>query len=423
MIPCAKSELLLFDDAPVQTSIASSSWIDFHSLSDPSSSNQLEFLINGSQDEYIDFNDTKLYLRIKVTSTPAESLIAPVNSLISSLFSDVSIQLNDITVQGGEPYYPYKAMIENMLLFDNSSKKTQLEAGGFVKDEAEKFNDATNSSHIKRAGWVENGKSLELIGPLHLDLATQPRYILPRVDIRVRMIRSMSEFCLNSWANPSITKCDVTIDKAILFVRKVRVMSSVLHGHEMGLETSNAIYPIQHVSMDCVTVPSGQLSFTKEHIFQGRMPKFLVVAMVKNSGFVGSLTNNPFLFEHFNVGYFGLFRDGECIPERTPFVIEDNDSFARVYQTMFHSLELFNRNDTNGITMRDFKHGSMFFVLNLTPDLTVGSGCQQAYRTGNMRIEVKFRSALTTSINILLYGVFDGKIEISKDRNIFIDYI
>ena len=416
----------MFDELPVQTSIAGAGWSDYHSISDPASSAQLEFFIPGNQDEYIDFNDTKLRLDLSVQRTPDTVAVAPANNILGSMFSDVSVQLNDVTIQGGEPYYPYKAMIETLLLFDAGSKKTHRRAGGYIKDEAGKCNNVDNAGYKARLALVTGGKRLEVVGPLHVDLATQPRYLLPRVDVRVRMVRASTQFAIDSLAADP-TACKLVIHKAILYVRKVRVLPSVLHGHELGLQAHNAIYPVQHVSVDSHTVPSGQQSFTKENLFQGRMPKFLVVGMVTNNAFVGAYNQNAFNFQHFNISYIGLFRDGESVPERTPYDdLTDTQHYVRPYMGTVHALEQFNRNENNGITLADFVGGSMLFAFNLTPDMTVGGnsgGVQQPYRTGNLRLEVKFKSALTDAINIIYYGVFDGKIEITKDRTIHLDYL
>jgi len=239
------------------------------------------------------------------------------------------------------------------------------------------------------------------------------------------LVRTTTAFAVDAM-DVQPTACKVNIHKAILYVRKVRVLPSVQHGHELGLQSHNALYPIQHVSMDSHTVPAGQQSFTKENIFQGRMPKFLVVGMVTNGAFVGTYNRNPFNFQHFGISYLGLFRDGECVPERTPYDMPDENHYVRSFLGSIHALEQFNRNENNGITLTDFMGGSMLFAFNLTPDLTAGGnsgGVQQPYRQGNLRLEVKFRTALTESINIIYYGVFDGKIEVTKERTIHLDYL
>ena len=429
MIPVAKSELLLFDETPLQSSITSSSWVDFHTISNPANNGPLEFYIGGTQDEYLDLNDTKLYLEVRLTTDPAANVCAPVNLLHSSLFQDVAISLNDVVVQGGTQLYAYKAMLESMLQFDNGVKKTQLRAAGYCADAAGRFNSGApdNAGFATRAAWTSNQKIVKLIGPLHLDIMTQPRYILPRVDVRVRMTRQTNaSFYINSFdINNPIKTASIEITKAVLYVRKVKTLPSVVEGHEMGLLHSNALYPIQHVDMQYLSISSGVSSFNRENLFQGRMPKFVAIAMVADSAFSGNFTQNPFNFRHFNINYCGLFRDGECIPERTPYTITDGHTasdFTRPYMGMLHALEMFNRNDGNGITLEEYAAGSTIFVFNLTPDLTAGSGTQQTYRTGNIRLEMKFGVATPSAINVIVYAVFDGKIEITKDRNIHLDY-
>ena len=53
----------------------------------------------------------------------------------------------------------------------------------------------------------------------------------------------------------------------------------------------------------------------------------------------------------------------------------------------------------------------------MTPDLSIAGHAQTA-RDGNLRLELKFSAALNTTINVIVMGIFDGRIEITKHRNI-----
>lgn len=422
MIPCGKSELMLFDPTPIQSTMLSSSWVDFHTLNSTDGDGPLEFNIPAAQDEYLDLNDTTLYVRLKVQNSADTVVIAPVNLMLHSLFQDVTLKFNDTVVQGGDQLYGYKAIINSLLLFDKGTKDTQLRLAGYCKDRAGLFEDKSNSGFIERARWIAGGKELELMGGLHLDMMNQPRYILPGVGMHLRLTRAKSKFPLLCLDDASGISSKIVITEAILYVRRVKMMSSVIEGHEDGLTNHNAIYPIQHMRMETFTVSKGAQSISKENLFQGKMPKFIAIAMVENAAFNGSLNKNPFLFKHFNVNYVGLFREGESIPYRQPFEIMSSDRFVRPYMSMIQALEQFNRNENNGITLNDYMRGNTFFIFNLTPDLVCGSGCQQAYRNGNLRLDMKFASPLAASINVLVYGVFDASLEITKTRNIILDY-
>jgi len=341
--------------------------------------------------------------------------------LLHSMFQDVTITLNDTVIQGGDQLYSYKAFMNSLLLFDKGTKNTQLTAAGWYADEPEKFDVVVAAENKGFKSRLALNAGFELIGPLHLDIMTQPRYLLPGVDVKVRLTRQKDSFTLMC-ANKDGAVASIVLTSAVLYVRRVKVLSSVLAGHELGLLKHNALYPVQSTKAQTFTIATGTQSINKENIFQGRMPKLVVVAMVRNAAYNGDFKQNPFEFGQHNISYCGLFRDGECIPEREPYVIESDGHLMRPYMAMIQSLEMFNKNVNNGITFNEYKNGSTLFVFNLCPDLTAGSGCQQAYRSGNLRLELRFRSAIAATISVIVYGVFDGKIEITKNKNILLDY-
>jgi len=421
MIPCAKSELMIFEEVPVQSSMLSSCWVDIHSINNPEQDGPLEFIIPNSQDEYLDLNDTKLYLRGKVQVTVPDAVVAPVNLLLHSLFQDVTITLNDTVIQGGDQLYSYKAFMNSLLLFDKGTKNTQLSAAGWYPDEPEKFNvaDLTGNKGFQSRNALNDG--FELIGPLHLDIMTQPRYLIPGVDVKVRLTRQKNSFTLMC-SNKNGNVARVVLTSAVLYVRRVKVLSSVLDGHESGLLKYNALYPVQSTRAQTFTIATGSQSINKENLFQGRMPKIVVVGMVGNSAYNGNFKQNPFEFGQHGISYCGLFRDGECIPEREPYAIDKEGQLMRPYMSMIQGLEMFNKNANNGIKYNEFQNGSTLFVFNLCADLTAGSGCQQAYRSGNLRLELRFRTPLAATISVIVYGIFDGKMEITKNKNILLDY-
>ena len=85
-------------------------------------------------------------------------------------------------------------------------------------------------------------------------------------------------------------------------------------------------------------------------------------------------------------------------------------------------MELFNRNESIGISLADFGAGGYtLFAFNLTPDLTI-AGHAQPYSEENLRLELKFDAATSDSINVVIMAIFDGKVEITRQRNVIVDY-
>ena len=91
---------------------------------------------------------------------------------------------------------------------------------------------------IERNG-LQDQDLYQMCGSLQLDFFDQPKYLIPGVNVRLVLSRNSPNFCVsNSKISPT-----VIISQAKLHIRRVRVEPSVLIGHQIGLNTQNAIYP------------------------------------------------------------------------------------------------------------------------------------------------------------------------------------
>ena len=98
---CTKSELDLFSVPPTQTSMEQGSWIEYHPLTTVA-----EFDVGVSGEDYIDFANTMLCVKAKITraddtNLAVDSPIGPSNLFLHSLFSqvDVSTALSSLPPQ------------------------------------------------------------------------------------------------------------------------------------------------------------------------------------------------------------------------------------------------------------------------------------------------------------------------------------
>ncbi len=69
------------------------------------------------------------------------------------------------------------------------------------------------------------------------------------------------------------------------------------------------------------------------------------------------------------------------------------------------------------ITRQDFGAGYSLFCFNLDPD-EGRSGNVSLIKTGNVRLEVRFRVPLPRTVNLICYSVFDSVVEISNRRQV-----
>ena len=419
-----KSELLIFDNQPLQTSMEKGGWVDFHPLTNPASGGPIEFHVAAS-DDYVDLNDTLLYIKATIlnndnTNLGADVEAAATNLWLGSLFSDVSLMLNGKQIEGGGHMYSYQTYFSTIIQYGKQSKKTHLAMSGFVKDDASQFDNIANTGHVTRRALTAQSRNLELCGPLALDFFRQSKYLIGQVDIRLKFTRQDNSFAIFSNVNAANFK--VIIRDAILYVRKVSISPSIVNAHTDGLRLHNAIYPVQHTEMTTFSIAQGSQSYTKENLFRGHMPKLVVLGMVENRAFNGAYNRNPFNFQHFGLNYLALFREGESTPFR-PFTPDFNNHLCvREYMALAQSLGLYNRDEDNDITFNDFRGGTAIFAFNMAPDLEISGAHGQPYRDGNLRLDVKFSAALANAINVVVMAVIDGKAEITKSRDVLMDY-
>jgi hypothetical protein len=61
-----------------------------------------------------------------------------------------------------------------------------------------------------------------------------------------------------------------------------------------------AIYPVTHSRIKTFTANSGTRQVSLDNAFLGPIPDRILIALVKNTAFVGSVSTNPFHFHHYD---------------------------------------------------------------------------------------------------------------------------
>lgn len=410
----AKSELILFDKVLPQVVVKSSQWSEHHPVATLIDNAPFEFQF--TTDSYMDLTETVLYVKFKVNAGEGYTF-APINNLLSSAFSDIEVSVNGKTIENTNYMYPYKSMFTTLLNYNADAKNSTLPCSGYIADEAGKMDQKENSGFVKRSGL----KVFEFMGPLILDMFNQSKLMLPNVSMRIKLKPARENFVLQAFKNAAGTKFvlpTIKIEDCRLYVRNVQVADTVRIAHELGLKQQNATYEFQKMEMKSWVVSAGLTSISIDNLFDGRIPKLFVFGMVKNSAFNGSYEENPFNFQHFNVNFIGVYRDGTSVPRRELCPDFNNGLCMNEYVCLMQSLGLFYKNRTNSISIDEYRSGGYnLFGFNLTADLSFES--KQVTALGNLKLDLRFTSGLASSINIVAFGLFDDEIQISEKRQIF----
>ena len=423
---CKNSALCIFDKPGVLTDTQRSYFVDYYPVNTLSSDGPIEFVIPGSSEDYIDLGSTTLYVTFKIVHddgtaiTQKDDIVGLNNLPIATLFADASLKIADTQVEGGSSDYPYRAYFGTVMQFTPHAQKSDMLAMGWYKDEAGKFDDKTNAGFEKRQALIGDSQTVELVGPLYFDFFNQNRHLIGSTPLRIKLIPNKPEFLLNAYGKAG--KYKISFEKVVLYVERLQMNPSVINGHAIGMKTQNARYFINHTELLTYTIPKGQKSYTKDHLFTDLSPKMIMVALVDNDAFNGSYAKNPYHFKNYSLNKFAMYRDGRSFPGQPLEPDFNKKLYLRSYVQTMRAFNYWNTDDTNGLTPEEWAGGYTLYAFDLTPDKEVSSDCLHANIGNNLRLELNFDAALPNTINVLIYAVTDSQIEITQLRDVITHY-
>ena len=424
---CMKSELDLFTVPMTQTSIEKNTYHEISPLAAITDTSPIEFFITGSSEDYIDLNNSYIHVQAKITNADntnlgADAEVGFVNYPGASLFSQVDIILGDTLVSHASNTYPYRGILECLLNYGEDTLSTQFGCGLFSKDTAGHMDvtdpGGANQGLSQRAIQTALSQYVDIIAPIHADMFFQEKLLIHGIDIKIKFIRAKDEFCL--MATNAGAGYKVKIMAASLYIKKVTVSPGVRLAHAKALIHTNLKYPVDRVCLKTVSIPVGSRECNHDNLFLGQIPKFLVICFVDNEAMSGTYTRNPFNFEHRNMEYLNIIADGRAYPGKPFQPTFNNGQYGREYYQLFQATGRQLKDRSCAITRRDFGAGYTLFCFNLEPD----EGCSNhvsLVKSGNVRVEARFRGALNRTLNMLCYAVYDSVIEINNRRQVLVD--
>lgn len=408
---CGMESLELFQVPPTNIALQESKWMEYYPVASTLNSDTapIEFDIQGQGDEFIDLSQTYLQVVCKFTKGDGSNLTGlnsnstPVNNILHSLFTEIDVTLNGKIISPGTDTYPYKAYLEKLLSYRSNTLETQMKSCSlWEKDTAGHMDDAKldaatqsksqfdvpagdnpkvtvtaanlelsypdgakNEGLRKRHDIIEDSKKLTLIDRLYLDLFQQDIFIPNGVDIRLRFNRAKSDFYMMTAAGST---GKVSIISILLWVRNVKPAPTVLNAINQRLNTETAKYPLRRVEVKTFTIPNGIQSKISDHLFQGQMPKRLVIGFVPNASFNGDFTKNPFNFKNYKVKKLEVSINGDTISTR-PFEPDfTNYLYLRSYLSLYQGLGKFGSDWAPDINFEEYKDGYTLWCIDFTKD-------------------------------------------------------
>ena len=429
---CVTEELDYFSEPISQFEIEKTQLIEYTPITSLDKNDKIHFRIIGQSDEFIKLKSSFIILNLEVNkiggattlsgdTTPTIKFdhsareIKPVNNLLHSIFSDVYVSLNNKKISADHSNYAHRAYFQTLLNFSKEDQDNLLTASLWKKD------GKTDGSFNDRYDCFEQDSktiNIQLAGRLFIDFFNQPLNLLNNINIDIVLIRQHISFPFMYTAD----NYDYKIKNISLYVKKVKINSNVRKAIDYRLLKEPAKYPFTRGEVKTFEIVQNNKSVTHDNIFLGKLPTRLFIAFVDSDSYSGVKDSNPFKFQHFDIDFLVLYKNGVQIPSH-PFTPNFKGKEAkRSYLSIFHATNTFYSEKSINISYDEFLNGYTMWGFDLTSDQCDSDNFYHPTENGNIKLEVKFKKQLAKNVTCILYADYDDILMITHDRNIITDF-
>ncbi len=392
------------------------------------------------QHDFLNMGSIMLYLRAKITKKDGSNLeeadiVAPVNGLISCMWEKVLCWIgNDQIGLTSSSNNHYKAYIETMLSYDFSAFETHLAAQGFARNDAKAFQDFSGDkeSFSSRRSISKESRQFELVGPVNCDFIKSSKFLGPGHKLQLEFHRANNQFCIDGGDYTKAATAAVGeegVEK--IWGLPVPSMPYQLHVLELKLYYSHvrmkSTTPSPRIERHLIT--STRLTMYPEpinstsiflNISEGRIPKTIVVGLVRTLATQGHLALDPFYFNHYNIKRFWLDINGKSYPQQgfdMDFSVTPPKVLRAYRELQKQTGNCWHTGQSNCVGLRDFQDGLTLFAVDTNPDNCSGAHLH-ASQTGTVNLHMEFAEACPHPVTVLVYTSFDDVVIIHESGKV-----
>jgi hypothetical protein len=417
----------IFATPPTQSSIERIDFQDFRPTSQLTQDSPIDFNISNGGFSYTDLSRCRLYLKGKITKAgggalAATDIVAPVNNLLDSLFSQIDLTIGGKLASISCNTYGYKAYLQCLMKYGHSAKNSgQLAARLWSTDRGSDL-DATkpksapleNSGLVRRWNLTKENVEFDMEGTLCEDLFRITKYIINSVDINIKLYPNRPEFYLmHSISNG---KFQFQITEAIFRACRVTVTAAILIAHNQALSKAPAVYSYKRTYVKVNTISQGHYNYVADNVYNGYSPTFMMVALTQATAAAGNYERNPFNFGMHNLSNIALFIDGRPTPGQA--LAQGAKTYVRSYNDLFYSSGRWDGDVDIDVTREEFANGNAIYAFQIEP--VNSDGYLSLLKSANCRLELTFSVATENALALVLYGEFQGLMDIDRARSVSI---
>ena len=374
------------------------------------------FKLESMADSFLQMNSLYFYVKCKVVDESGDDLtdtskVGLVNAFGLSFFNNIQVHLNEFQIGAGTDIdIAYKNYIETMLSYETEARTTHLRTSIFEldsMDHLEKFDPTTadNKPFKIRAKKIAKSKEFDFTAPLCADLLRADNHLAPGNSLLIKAIKNNDSFLLKSETLNAGFK--ILVRDIRLYYNRIRLDPTLTPKILGGVQK----YLCAKTVVKRFILPSGLTTYNAE-IFNGPLPRTIVLAQVLTSAANGNYSKNPFNIRHFDVNRVSLRINGQSLPSDGYTPDFENNLYAREYTELFVNTGTWRSDRGASVSFDRFKKGSTFFVWDTTND-RCNSMHLHPTKSGLVELEMNWSKALPSPITLIVYAAYNQRITIS----------
>ena len=241
-----------------------------------------------------------------------------------------------------------------------------------------------------------------LYGKLRVDFFSTSELLYPNIKIRLRIIRARPNFYLIS-DNPKVS---LLIVDCSLYTRRFALKDDYHKKRIDMLAHTPVEFNYSETLAKTFISPARQNQFNQENKFNNATVRRIAIAMIRNSAFTGSYTENPLWYQQFEFRQIRILRGGQPIVD---FDAADN---CRLYVTTMKAMNF--QDDIPSIPVDNFK-GHYVLVFDLTSMQDATENCHYPELVGEqLRLELNFTFPLEHVSELIILGERMSSVAVGK---------
>jgi len=425
-LPSSKSEIDFFSVPATQVAVERTFWTTINPMNTVTSAGPYEFHIPPDPN-FVDLNKNYIQVKLKITRADGTDLqnadvVGPINCIGKTFFKQCKLFLNSKLIYDSGDLYAYRAYLETLLNYSDSQKDTFLEVTGYESDTpSDHIDDNQNTGWERRRNWFAGSMIVELMSPIHADLMHQEKYLLNGMDLRMELHRHEEPFALVSFgANPNYK---IHVQDIRWVVKKVELAKSITLALETTLLRNTVKYPVRRVQMKAIQLSAGRRDTPINSVFNGQIPRRLIIGLCDNDAFHGTYDKSPFNFKHYTAINIKVTAGGVDYPSNPIIMDYTWRSFTQPFVFLYETLGLGDADNNCGITPLEYSVGGRcLYGFDLSPDTSDGAHWE-LLKEGTTSIHIQFQNAIPAGgVKMVVLAEFDNMISVDRFRNVYFDY-